>query len=383
MWSLQHFSRHTPVRRPPPALARCASPQRSAVTYTPIPFLPVVQAKLGMGARNDKDEQEADRVADQVMRMADPESMRPISLAASDTAQRVGPACHGSGRCDARGDVPISNDSKPLSESERAFFEPRFGCDFSPVRLHSDATAARSAGSLNARAFTLGHDIVFGAGEYQPGTKEGRRLVAHELTHTLQQNTMHQPLIQRARHTAQGDYLDPDTCWAKGETKGPTSRVIGHFIGILDVPEEPEGAIKMTLRFETIGGWSIIDWLGPSAAPLLFTTSAVGVDPASFVEGKPQVTDSSIEYDISYPLTPENRAQNFDAYVLFTYRRSGHYPNFAEVKFSLESYWEKAMAGTTRGRELIDRSPDPVVRVDSCGRLVPTPVGTTPTAPVP
>ncbi len=77
---------------------------------------------------------------------------------------------------------------QPLSKSERAYFEPRFGVDFSQVRLHSDAQAAESAQALNAKAYTLGQDVVFGTGQDTPGTSEGRRLMAHELTHVVQQS---------------------------------------------------------------------------------------------------------------------------------------------------------------------------------------------------
>jgi hypothetical protein len=77
---------------------------------------------------------------------------------------------------------------QPLSKSERAYFEPRFGVDFSQVRLHSDAQAAESARALNAKAYTLGQDVVFGTGQDTPGTSEGRRLMAHELTHVVQQS---------------------------------------------------------------------------------------------------------------------------------------------------------------------------------------------------
>jgi hypothetical protein len=73
-----------------------------------------------------------------------------------------------------------------LPDAVRSFFEPRFGQDFSKVRVHTDSRAARSARDLNARAFTLGRDIVMGAGQYSPGTSEGKRLLAHELTHVIQ-----------------------------------------------------------------------------------------------------------------------------------------------------------------------------------------------------
>lgn len=76
---------------------------------------------------------------------------------------------------------------QPLPESTRSFFEPRFGHDFSRVRVHHDARAAESARAINARAYTRGRDIVFGAGQYAPGTSSGQRLLAHELTHVIQQ----------------------------------------------------------------------------------------------------------------------------------------------------------------------------------------------------
>ncbi len=85
---------------------------------------------------------------------------------------------------------------QPLPASERAFFEPRFGRDFGDVRVHSRPEAAAAANTLRARAFTHGSDIVFGAGEFSPGTRSGRQLLAHELTHVVQQKGG-APAIQR------------------------------------------------------------------------------------------------------------------------------------------------------------------------------------------
>lgn len=79
---------------------------------------------------------------------------------------------------------------QPLPTSERAFFEPRFGRDFGHVRVHTDARAARSARALNADAFTLGSDVAFASRKYAPGTTEGKRLLAHELSHVLQQQDL-------------------------------------------------------------------------------------------------------------------------------------------------------------------------------------------------
>lgn len=75
----------------------------------------------------------------------------------------------------------------PLDGATRAFMGARFGHDFSRVRLHTDARAAESARAVDALAYTVGSEVVFGEGQYAPGTREGRRLLAHELTHVVQQ----------------------------------------------------------------------------------------------------------------------------------------------------------------------------------------------------
>jgi len=74
-----------------------------------------------------------------------------------------------------------------LDQQTRALFEPRFGHDFSKVRVHADAKAAESAKAVNALAYTVGHDIVFGHGQFSPNTNQGQWLLAHELTHAVQQ----------------------------------------------------------------------------------------------------------------------------------------------------------------------------------------------------
>ncbi len=82
----------------------------------------------------------------------------------------------------------LRGSGEPLPASERAFFEPRFGGDFAAVRVHTGSDAADLAQRVEARAFTLGRSVVFGQGEYRPGTEAGRRLLAHELTHFVQQD---------------------------------------------------------------------------------------------------------------------------------------------------------------------------------------------------
>jgi hypothetical protein len=82
----------------------------------------------------------------------------------------------------------LGSPGQPLDRATRQFFAARFGHDFANVRVHADAEAAESARSVNALAFTVGHHLVFGAGQYAPGRQTGQRLLAHELTHVLQQS---------------------------------------------------------------------------------------------------------------------------------------------------------------------------------------------------
>ncbi|WP_447979264.1 eCIS core domain-containing protein [Candidatus Nitrospira bockiana] len=87
---------------------------------------------------------------------------------------------------------------QPLDDTTRAFMEERFGADFTRVRIHTGSGAAESANALNAQAFTIGQDIVFGEGEFRPDTEGGQALLAHELTHVVQQEGM-TPSIEESR----------------------------------------------------------------------------------------------------------------------------------------------------------------------------------------
>lgn len=156
-----------------------------------------VQPKLKVGPVDDRFEQEADQTAERVMRMADPGAFK----------SQISPGNHQVQAKGAKGGaVPskVANSIKglrgggsPLPKSSKAFFEPRFGQDFSKVRLHTDAKAAGMADSIQAKAFTLGNDIAFAKGAYNPESKSGKRLLAHELTHTVQQGGGRSPRLAR------------------------------------------------------------------------------------------------------------------------------------------------------------------------------------------
>ncbi len=91
----------------------------------------------------------------------------------------------------------LASPGRPLDASTREFFVARFGHDFSNVRVHDDAAAAASARGVQALAYTVGHDLVFGEGQYSPGTSGGRHLLAHELTHVIQQRGQSAATMQR------------------------------------------------------------------------------------------------------------------------------------------------------------------------------------------
>lgn len=95
--------------------------------------------------------------------------------------------------------VPPALDSagEPLDHATRAYFEPRFGRNFSDVRVHTGRAAASSARALGARAYTVGRDIAFESGEYAPRSEAGRRLIGHELAHVVQQRAAGRPMLQR------------------------------------------------------------------------------------------------------------------------------------------------------------------------------------------
>jgi hypothetical protein len=105
----------------------------------------------------------------------------------------------------------LKTPGQPLTGSARRALEPRFGYDFSRVRVHDGSQAAESASAVNAAAYTVGNHIVFGKGRYAPGTNEGDRLLAHELTHTIQQTGGARLGRDRARgEAAEGRQLQRD-----------------------------------------------------------------------------------------------------------------------------------------------------------------------------
>lgn len=164
----------------------------------------LIQAKLLVSNPSDPSELEADRIADNIMGIPD------TSIANSNGKEsRQGRLINRRSSNDINNEISrvsiyrtpsdpsnietnvnsvISGSGSSLDSNTKEFMESRFGYDFNNVRIHTDTQAARSAKSVNALAYTVGNDIVFGQGQYQPATVGGKRLIAHELTHIIQRD---------------------------------------------------------------------------------------------------------------------------------------------------------------------------------------------------
>ncbi len=169
-------------------------------------------SNLLIGDANDRHEQQAERVADRVMRMTEPNSLafgvqRKCACGGSCSRCREqtnanglqrrgsGPGCLVGGTAPPIVHQVLVSHGQPLDAALRSFMEPRFGYDFSRVRIHQDTLAARSVNAVEAHAYTVGSNIVFGTDRYNPASREGQRLLAHELTHVIQQSTAPSPAI--------------------------------------------------------------------------------------------------------------------------------------------------------------------------------------------
>lgn len=143
-----------------------------------------LQTKLRIGEASDSYEQEADRVADQMVAMSE----HSFVSAAAPRIQRLTRQPTGqSDAAPASVDRVLASSGRPLEPSLRKNMEQRFGHDFSRVQVHTGADAEQSARDVSAHAYTVGHNIVFGAEQFAPKAHEGQRLLAHELTHVVQQ----------------------------------------------------------------------------------------------------------------------------------------------------------------------------------------------------
>ncbi len=216
------------------ARQKTTTPARLGAFYAASPAFSLdgpVQAKLEVGSPDDAYEQEADQVAETVMRMPQAgasdqleKDEQPGTLAQTKPVlQRMCAACEADmkGAVQRQADEPVEEETDaektlqakdapgpspqpspatasrirsirgggaPLAGPVRAFFEPHFGQDFSGVRIHTDQEAVQMSQELGAQAFTHGQDVYFNEGKFNPESSSGEHLLAHELTHVVQQN---------------------------------------------------------------------------------------------------------------------------------------------------------------------------------------------------
>jgi len=232
---------------------------------------------LTVNEPGDVGEREADRLADQVMA----------------TPARVGgasPRVHRSARpptgqmevASARVGQALSSSGRPLEPALRRDMEQRFDQDFSRVRVHADAAAAQSAADVNARAYTVGHDIVFGQGWFATQTHDGRRLLAHELAHVVQHRQGPCPELQRSRLH---DYDDSDAMHDPSKLTDAQIEATNEFKALMDskliwqwkhhlTREEALLACRLILRRLREG--ESVDWVREAAAFVMRTRKQLG-----------------------------------------------------------------------------------------------------------
>jgi hypothetical protein len=212
------------------------------------------RAKLAISQSGDPDEEEADRIAEQVVSSAPTRTIsRKCAACAADVttcpkceeeeklrrkekpseAPQSTPAMHSQ-------ISPLLGGGQPLPSAMRSFFEPRFGQDFSGVRIHTNTQATEFARGISARAFTIGENVVFGASEYTPESQEGMRLIAHELSHVVQNVVALSPaVIQRQPSSA-----SPSAPTTGGMPRtGPAPDPDGHAKPMLAKPPDPKGEL--------------------------------------------------------------------------------------------------------------------------------------------
>jgi hypothetical protein len=180
-------------------------------------FKPLIQPKLAINQPNDIYEQEADAAAEKVMRMPDTKTehlfFQPKQIPLT-SVQRKCSHCGEKEKIQMKGEsnagsgmtAPsvvhnvINSPGQKLDTGTRGFMESRFGYDFGNVQIHNDPSAHQSSSEINALAYTHGNHVVFGAGKYQPNIYSGKQLLAHELTHVVQQSkgTTQKNIVQKA-----------------------------------------------------------------------------------------------------------------------------------------------------------------------------------------
>ncbi|HWQ49288.1 MAG TPA: DUF4157 domain-containing protein, partial [Methanosarcina sp.] len=226
-----------------------------------------LQAKLRIGQPNDIYEQEADRVAEQIIKMPKPiiqkqtnfEEEKEESFKTKLSVNHITPLVQRQvedeneekpiKRKEAGQNFEVSSDihtminslqggGQPLPDQVRSYFEPRFGQDFGHVRVHTDSNAVLAARAINAKAFTIGNDVVFGAGQYAPNEVEGRRLLGHELTHVIQQGGTRNSISSKEESNKKLSWGERQKKWLSEKAEKAKELLFETALSAAGVPKE-------------------------------------------------------------------------------------------------------------------------------------------------
>lgn len=208
----------------------------------------------------------------------------------------------------------LSSSGQPLDHPTRNWMEPRFGHDFSNVRVHTDNRAAESARSVNADAYTVGNNVVFGDGQYAPGEFRGQRLIAHELTHVLQQSNSSPGLIRFGEPDSaaelEADQISGDVMRGGDVHDGPSRQAVSlqrQATGTAPPTASPAGASPPASQPGT----------APTSQPAAPTVPAVS-PPVTIRTGRHGNFDAQLERGAA--VNPQRRATNEPCRLILTVR---------------------------------------------------------------
>jgi Domain of unknown function (DUF4157) len=284
-----------------------------------------IQPRLEVSSPGDALEREADRMADQVMSMPAPGKQTPARTSGELKRQvETGAQPHENSTRILRapsepgGPPPVSSKlernlgarrggGQPLAGATRDFFEPRFGQDLSGVRVHHDGEAADAAQEINAQAFTHGRDIYFGAGKYQPQSQTGRRLLAHELAHTVQQGQSGNP-AQRMSRTESSDLIQ--------RTNGRPAAQPSIVIPVLNIPEfkmrNTPGLNRATLFTSRPGQYfRAASYVRDPSSTLQAAVWEESINPGT-IEGKLRAAPFNMRDNVTYMVRARGQGSDYD-----------------------------------------------------------------------
>lgn len=334
-----------------------------------------VQKKARVGTSNDPLEAEADVVAEQVLSQStEPSRVTPTGASIQRASQL---ASETESEAPGSVDQAIAGSGKPLDSSTLGFMESRFGQDFSQVRIHTDSTAAESARDVDAQAYTLGNNIVFGAGQYNPHSQSGKRLLAHELTHVLQQAGGGQQTLRRCANPKKNDPIYdkyavdikklpnytslPDKTFAdeilvKAKTKNDCLYLLGKLKDLFQAKEKNVATITAETQASTVAETTkeAARVAKPQAAKDLNVEEKLSADPArTWVKIKGKFGGGTYQVDRTNPKNIVVKAK-----VFLKAAGTGQPADVANIK-SMEDGIEKAasMKGFTVDIEFVN-APD-------------------------